>query len=109
MFRAVLYSRRIASLSKKFYGRIKYGPAFYSLRELPKPLSFKTPDTAVVNSHFHGHPMPQCRLDTYFQGALCILSELEDVNQNDALVGNCNRIQGETLGVRPLCWFKPEK
>ncbi len=82
---------------------------FHSLRELPKPLSFETSDTAVVNSHFHGHPMPQCRLDTYFQGALCILSELEDVDQSDALVGNCNRIQGEILGVRPLCWFKPDK
>ena len=55
----------------------------------------------------HGHPGTQCRLDTYFQGALCSLSEENDVDQEDPRIGNCNRVDGDQLGARPFCWYKP--
>lgn len=81
---------------------------FQDLRDQDTSPDFSTPDPNVVTRSFQNHPATQCRLDTYFQGALCSLSEFIDVDQENALVGNCNRSENETVGIRPLCWFKPE-
>lgn len=54
------------------------GRVLASLRRSPMP-EFDTPDHSVVDTVFEGHPMAQCRLDTYFSGAL--------------------------EGERPECWF----
>ena len=59
-----------------------------------------TPDTTVVNENVKGFPPPQCRLDTYFAGALCDKAP----DSNDF----CTRDEGYQLGARPLCWFAPE-
>lgn len=80
---------------------------FQSLRKETESPKFETPDSHIVSSHFHRHPATQCRLDTYFQGALCAVSEFNDVDQTDVSLGNCNRVDSEVIGVRPLCWFKP--
>lgn len=71
------------------------------------PTSFDTPDTKVVSATNHNHPQGQCRLDTYFQGALCDISMNVDVHPTDETVGTCNSSTGHTVGNRPLCWFKP--
>jgi hypothetical protein len=63
----------------------------------PGEISFATPDRSRVPWSWPRHPEPQCRLDTYFQGSLC-LKEHE----------NCTRSEGFQVGIRPLCWFKPE-
>ncbi len=71
-------------------------------------LQFDTPDENVVSSMFNAHPAAQCRLDTYFQGAICDKRISDELDNKDPLAGTCNRSQGYNDGVRPLCWFKPE-
>lgn len=69
-------------------------------------VNFNTPDTKVVRTTDHNHPQAQCRLDTYFQGALCDKALSDDVDDRDATKGVC--IQRDTqIGTRPLCWYKP--
>jgi hypothetical protein len=80
---------------------------FAALRNKPEG-KFETPDTSVVTSTNDAHPAHQCRLDTYFQGALCDVSMNEDVSQKDEVKGTCHRSLGHDIGIRPLCWFKPK-
>ncbi len=80
---------------------------FRALRNLTTELKFDTPDSNVVSSTNDNHPAPQCRLDTYFNGALCDVDHYTDVDQSDAKIGTCNRVDGYNQGVRPLCWYKP--
>lgn len=82
---------------------------------------FSTPDLSEVSATYEGHPAAQCRLDTYFGGALCATRFNEAVipgrnhpkgqesveAEADAAQYSCTRAQGQTLGVRPLCWYKP--
>lgn len=80
---------------------------FQSLKKIPQPPAFATPDRSAVSSTFDGHPEPQCRLDTYFQGALCPQPVSESVADRDPNAGACTRRQGFQVGLRPLCWYKP--
>ena len=80
-----------------------------SLRDSEAELKFSTPDTTVVKKTNNSHPAAQCRMDTYFQGALCTKTIEEDVSNDDATEGTCNRIENMEEGVRPLCWFKPSE
>ncbi len=80
---------------------------FRALRSMTTELKFDTPDPAVVTTTNHNHPAPQCRLDTYFQGALCTVDAYTDVSKDDANIGTCNRSENFETGLRPLCWFKP--
>ncbi|MCO4754214.1 MAG: hypothetical protein KC478_07015 [Bacteriovoracaceae bacterium] len=68
---------------------------------------FSTPDSSVVTRTNHRHPAGQCRLDTYFQGALCEKDVTDEVDNRDAKKGVCNRSTGQKIGNRPLCWYKP--
>ena len=70
-------------------------------------VKFSTPDPAVVTTTDHNHPKAQCRLDTYFQGALCDKDHTLLPSGTDATVGYCNRSESYLVGVRPLCWYKP--
>jgi hypothetical protein len=72
-----------------------------------QPSKFETPDSKVVSVTDDNHPATQCRLDTYFQGALCEISMNEDVNQTSEVKGTCHKSTGQSVGLRPLCWFKP--
>lgn len=72
-----------------------------------KPAKFETPDTKVVTATSDRHPATQCRLDTYFQGALCEKSFNEDVAADSEVTGTCHGSTGHKVGLRPLCWFKP--
>ncbi|MBH48076.1 MAG: hypothetical protein CME71_07880 [Halobacteriovorax sp.] len=78
-----------------------------SLRTGSDPVSFTTPDRAVVSSTNHNHPAAQCRLDTYFAGAICDQDASIDPDSTDANTGYCMRVDGYQDGTRPLCWFKP--
>lgn len=73
----------------------------------PAP-TFETPSTAVVRSTNNAHPEAQCRLDTYLQGVMCEKAFSEDVSQADEVQGTCHPTTGQTIGNRPLCWFKPK-
>lgn len=80
---------------------------FSELSKLPET-KFETPDTKVVSTTDDNHPKAQCRLDTYFQGAMCDKSFNEDVSQKDEVKGTCHPSLGDKIGTRPLCWFKPK-
>lgn len=81
--------------------------------------SFDTPDTNPVRTTDTAHPKGQCRLDTYFQGALCTqpfdMSLIPGKNhpegqgsvlaENAASLTSCTKSRGYTMGVRPTCWF----
>ncbi len=72
------------------------------------PVSFDTPDPKVVTATlFNSYPAAQCRLDSYVAGALCNKPADELTSPTDVLAGSCNTSQGDIVGVRPLCWFKP--
>jgi len=80
---------------------------FQDLRGQSTAPDFTTPDLRTVNRTNDNHPDTQCRLDTYYSGAICGIDDAQDVDQNDESVGVCYRNSGDTIGVRPLCWFKP--
>ena len=66
--------------------------------------AFNTPDSSQVNQTFEDHPASQCRLDTYFQAALCSVPANVDLGKTDYRVGACF---GNSDGARPRCWFDP--
>jgi hypothetical protein len=76
---------------------------------------FGTPDTSTVDSTYTGHPHGQCRLDTFFAGALCAESFDQTVipgknhsrKEIEAMKSSCMRVALHEQGVRPRCWFKP--
>lgn len=69
-------------------------------------ISFSTPDQSRVSKTNEEHPEVQCRLDTYFQAALCTKSIDEDVINSDPTVGTCSLKDGLKIGLRPSCWYK---
>ncbi len=77
------------------------------LGEGQTPVAFSTPDTYVVSSTEDTHPEAQCRLDTYFAGALCNKDLSQAVSNTDVLPGTCNTSTGDKVGTRPLCWYHP--
>jgi hypothetical protein len=79
---------------------------FQALRNQTTAPDFTTPDASTVSRTNDNHPGTQCRLDTYYAGALCSVDELVDVDQSDEATGTCFRASGDTVGVRPACWFK---
>lgn len=79
---------------------------FQSMRRLEKAPNFNKPDTTKVAETFDGHPAYQCRLDTFFQGALCDVDENTDVSQRNEVTGTCHPSLGDTVGLRPSCWMK---
>ncbi len=82
---------------------------FQALRNQTTGPQFDTPDTNVVSKTDDAHPATQCRLDTYFAGAICSQLDSDDVDQRDEAVSVCYRDNGDSTGVRPLCWFAPKK
>ena len=63
---------------------------------------FDTPDKNKVKTTDEEHPAAQCRLDTYFAGAICQVSKDIDFSDTDETVGACN---APDTGYRPACWF----
>jgi hypothetical protein len=80
---------------------------FAALSWQPRPAKFDTPDSKQVTVTNDSHPATQCRLDTYFQGALCEKSFNEEIGQTDEVSGACHGKTGQKIGLRPRCWFKP--
>lgn len=71
--------------------------------------SFDLPDETIVEATYEMHPKAQCRLDTYFAGAVCRVDVSENVSQTDETKGTCHPIKKSEIGNRPLCWFKPKE
>lgn len=101
--------------------------AGYSLAHLLSKLgnaptlpAFDTPDEKVVSRTNGNHPAAQCRLDTYFQGALCAKvfdplvipgrknrrgqGSLEA--EQEAAKYSCTELDALEQGLRPTCWYR---
>ncbi len=72
-----------------------------------RDIAFETPSKKKVWWTRDTHPQAQCRLDTYFQGALCEKDHLLEFDLDDPSVGACTRDEGAKFGARPRCWYKP--
>jgi len=73
---------------------------------------FDTPDETVVIVTNPRHPKGQCRLDTYFAGALCKVSHRDDFitgrfnpNGQDGIFAEHEALANSCTN-RPKCWFK---
>lgn len=81
------------------------GRLFAAIGMFQKAPSFENPDPKIVRKTQMTHPKAQCRLDTYFQGALCEVSHQIPFG-SDELSGACHERNGQSTGLRPACWFK---
>lgn len=80
---------------------------FMQLRKETVRPRFDTPDDSAVRETDDTHPGTQCRMDTYFNGAICHVDVSVPVSQTDYRQGSCID-PNDTLGLRPRCWFKPD-
>lgn len=101
-------SEELAMCKRGSLAGLSLGNLFKSIRSMSSPLMFSTPDTTVVYRTNDRHPAPQCRLDTYFAGAICDKDAYDDVDRVDPTKGLCTRVDGYVDGIRPLCWYKPK-
>lgn len=83
------------------------GKFFASQQKATDP-KFETSDSTIVPETSDPHPKAQCRVDTYFQGILCDKAAEQDFSDEDEAVGACHELNGDNLGLRPRCWFKPK-
>lgn len=79
---------------------------FRALRQQTVKMNFDTPDRNIVDRTNDNHPDSQCRLDTYYAGSICTVAKETEVSNTDATLGTCNTSTGQTIGYRPLCWYK---
>lgn len=79
-----------------------------SLSNSSSTLSFDTPDKTKVSKTNDAHPRAQCRLDTYYAGAICGIHYTEEFSSTNPTVGACAEEKNDTFGVRPNCWYKPQ-
>lgn len=70
----------------------------------PDPTSIDENEARRTN---HRHPAPQCRFDTYFNGAICPVDHEVEFSNRDAAIGACHNLNGNSQGMRPRCWYKP--
>jgi hypothetical protein len=77
-----------------------------NLSENPRLLSFRTPDRRISPVTIEGYPETvQCRVDTYFAGSVCRVSE-SIPNSNDPRRGTCHLGSFTKQGARPPCWYR---
>ncbi len=67
----------------------------------------ETPDQHVVLITYDDHPQAQCRLDTYYQAAICGISANLDLDEWNYHV-NSSTGPKHHEGLRPTCWFQRE-
>ncbi len=87
---------------------ISVGKVNASIRRFPAP-DIDVVDSSIVTTTQNGHPIPQCRLNTYFQGSLCTVSSVKPVSQVYEARNTCHEDLGYTVGLRPACWYKSIK
>ena len=74
-----------------------------------KNISLTTPATELAFVTNLRHPSAQCRADTKFQGALCNVSPMISLDDEDETIGTCNLNDFYIMGNRPACWFVNRK
>lgn len=101
-------AEEVAICERSAMAGLTMGNFFRVLSNQKTMVAFSTPDKNVVKKTDDNHPMAQCRLDTYYQGSLCDKSVSEKVSDKDENIGTCTKRNGDEVGLRPLCWFKPK-
>jgi hypothetical protein len=90
------------------YGGFALAKLLANLGGEPVP-AFNTPDKSKVSRTIEYHPPGQCRLDTYFNGAVCSVDPNVETSQDDEKVGVCTGVASvedrTTTGARPGCWY----
>lgn len=80
---------------------------FQAIVKADTPPAFHTPSRLVVAAtNLNDYPDYQCRLDTFYQGALCQVDETVELSNADARQGTCHQLNGHRSGNRPSCWYK---
>jgi hypothetical protein len=52
------------------------------------------------------YPEITCRAETAYRGAIC--DQQGELSDTDETAGVCHKKNGDRLGMRPACWFKPQ-
>jgi hypothetical protein len=86
--------------------------AEYAFRFLQAKDLGRNPDKSLFN-HFlfpvdetiMRYPDHACRAETAYEGAVC--NRFTEISDTDETVGFCHKRNGDRVGVRPRCWFKP--
>ena len=101
----------VALCNRSAMAALSLAKVLQQLNNIPKEPDFNTPDPKIVTRTSFKHPPAQCRLDTYFSGAICDVDYREEVSYRLPNKGVCARVDGyETgRGSRPRCWYKPKK
>lgn len=89
------------------YAGLSLAQLFADFEGSRAPLSFEIPDTHRVDETVDDHPAAQCRLDTYYSGALCPVSLNEEVSDRNPGPGTCFGESSPERTERPRCWFAP--
>ena len=97
------------AMTGKVLAQVLYelGRGSSSRGEPANPPAFDTPTQSAVSATNNNHPLAQCRLDTYFAGAICGASALVDFGTKEAKTGACSQEARDAFGFRPRCWYKP--
>lgn len=87
--------------NKSMVPGLTWGKASQSDKDKIKGPDFTTTDPKIVKITNPRHPKAQCRLDTYFAGALCHIPSHLDLSPNYEKIGAC--LSGKS--ARPACWY----
>ncbi len=68
-------------------------------------VSMEAKDPRVVTNTIQMHPRAQCRMDTFFEAALCNKDMSVAISDTDAAVGFCHPDNGDAIGLRAPCWY----
>ncbi|MBU6153582.1 MAG: hypothetical protein KGP28_04700 [Bdellovibrionales bacterium] len=100
-----------SSMTGQVLARVLYelGRSGSRSSEPTTPPEFNSPSSSEVATTNHAHPLSQCRLDTYFAGAICNASPLIEFSRTEGRTGACNQELGDAFGYRPRCWYRPEQ
>ena len=105
--KSFINAEEIAICQRSAMAGLTLGKFFRALSEGTEQVNFFTPDKTKINQTYESHPSAQCRLDTIYQASICDKSINEDVSDTDGNIGACTAKNGDTIGLRPTCWFQP--
>lgn len=71
-------------------------------------VAIDTPSEEEVRRTSSVHPHPQCRLDTYFHGALCPSDSRAILDPEKPHQVGCWTAEGQQVSTRRRCWFQPK-
>lgn len=89
------------SVAGKYLGKI-----LADINNIPMPQLSTPSNLEVESTNFNYYPPVQCRVDTYFQGALCYMDPYKPVSDYNPNKGYCSESNGFIIGNRPKCWYR---